>query len=70
MNDHKTNTNNEQSQKRVAYYSALISAWIQTKMEVDKTLIIISSAGIGFLIAIISKLDIDNVTRKPKRAAK
>ena len=62
MNDNTTDTNNEKSQKKVAYYSALVNAWIQTKMEVDKTLIIISSAGIGFLITIISKLDINNVT--------
>ena len=62
MNDNTTDTNNEKSQKKVAYYSALVNAWIQTKMEVDKPLIIISSAGIGFLITIISKLDINNVT--------
>jgi hypothetical protein len=44
----------EQIQKRVAFYSSLVNAWIQTRMEVDKTLIIISSAGIGFLITLLA----------------
>lgn len=61
MCDSETNTNDEKSRKRVAYYSVLVDAWVQSRMEVDKTLIIISSAGIGFLLTIISKLGINNV---------
>jgi len=45
---------NEKSQKRMAFYSNVLNAWIQTKMEVDKTLILISSAGIGFLITLLA----------------
>jgi hypothetical protein len=45
------NNDSESIQKRVAFYTSLVNAWIQTRMEVDKTLIVISSAGIGFLIA-------------------
>jgi hypothetical protein len=41
--------------KRVAFYSSLVNAWIQTRMEVDKTLIVISSAGIGFLITLLTR---------------
>ena len=44
----------ESVQKRVAFYTSLVNAWIQTRMEVDKTLIVISSAGIGFLIALLT----------------
>lgn len=45
----------EEKQKRVAYYTSLINAWIQTKMESDKTLILISSGGIAFLINFLTK---------------
>ncbi|MDA8085863.1 MAG: hypothetical protein M0Z75_04110 [Nitrospiraceae bacterium] len=51
--------NSEQIQKRVAYYSNLVNAWIQSRMELDKTLITISSAGIGFLVALLSYKVID-----------
>lgn len=44
----------ESIQKRVAFYTSLVNAWIQTRMEVDKTLIVISSAGIGFLITLLN----------------
>lgn len=44
----------EAIQKRVAFYASLVNAWIQTRMEVDKTLIVISSAGIGFLITLLN----------------
>lgn len=38
--------------KNVAYYSAMLSAWIQTKMEHDKTLVTISSAAIALLVTL------------------
>lgn len=49
------NGNDEQTSKRVAFYSSLVNAWVQTRMEVDKTLIVISSAGIGFLITLLTR---------------
>ena len=40
--------------RQVAYYSALLSAWIQTRMERDKALITLSSAGVGLLLTLAS----------------
>jgi hypothetical protein len=40
--------------KNVAYYSVLLTAWIQTRMERDKTLVTLSAAGIGLLVTILS----------------
>jgi hypothetical protein len=52
----------EEIQKKVAFYTTLINAWVATKMEVDKTLIVISSAGIGFLIMLIGNQGINSTT--------
>lgn len=40
--------------KNVAYYSILLSSWIQTKMELDKTLLTLASGGIAFLVTILT----------------
>ena len=40
--------------KNVQYYSVLLTAWINTKMEHDKTLITLSAAAIGLLITILT----------------
>lgn len=40
--------------KNVAQYSVLLTAWIQTKMEHDKTLVTASLGGIGFLLSVLS----------------
>lgn len=45
-------------QKDVAYYSALLNAWIQTKMERDKTLASLSVGGIGLLVTILSTVGV------------
>jgi glucan phosphoethanolaminetransferase (alkaline phosphatase superfamily) len=47
-----------EQQKDVAYYTALVNAWIQTKIEHDKTLISLSAGGIGLLIAILSAVGV------------
>ena len=41
-------------QKDVAFYSALVSAWVQTQVERDKTLASLSAGGIGLLVTILS----------------
>jgi hypothetical protein len=41
--------------KRVAYYSALVSARIQNNMERDRALLTLSLAAIGFLITIVGQ---------------
>jgi uncharacterized membrane protein len=40
--------------KNIANYSVLLTAWIQTRMERDKTLVTLSAAGIGLLVTILS----------------
>jgi preprotein translocase subunit SecG len=47
-------------QKEVAFYSALVNAWINTKMERDKTLLILSSGGIGILVTLLSTQGVVN----------
>ena len=46
--------------KNVAYYSTMLSAWIETKMERDKTLVTLSAAGIGLLVTILTALDVES----------
>ena len=46
--------------KNIAHYSVLLSAWINAKMESDKSLMTLSSAGIGLLITILSTVGIKN----------
>ncbi|MBF0283927.1 MAG: hypothetical protein HQL51_05660 [Magnetococcales bacterium] len=42
--------------KDVEYYSAMVTAWFNTKLEHDKSLITLSTGGLGFIIAISSKI--------------
>jgi len=44
--------------KRIAYYSALVQAWIQTRMERDKTLCTLSAAGIGLLVTLLTTIGV------------
>ncbi|MDA8663964.1 hypothetical protein N9L66_03280 [Porticoccaceae bacterium] len=44
--------------KNVAYYSTMLSAWIETKMERDKTLVTLSAAGIGLLVTILTVIGV------------
>jgi hypothetical protein len=46
--------------KNVAYYQVMLSAWIQTRMEHDKTLITLSSAAIALLVTVASTVGTDN----------
>jgi hypothetical protein len=45
---------NLKDNKEVQYYMALVTAWINTKMEHDKTIITLSAAAIGLLITILT----------------
>src|SRR5438445_6961215 len=38
--------------RNVAHYQVLLTAWIQTRMQHDKTLVAFSSAGIGSLLTL------------------
>lgn len=48
-------------QKKVAYYQELVSAWINTKMERDKSILAISTLGIGVSVTLLSTIGINNI---------
>jgi hypothetical protein len=43
-----------ESQKQVAFYEALVNAWITTRMERDRTLLVLSAGGIGLLVTLLT----------------
>jgi hypothetical protein len=47
--------------KNIAHYSVLLGAWIQTKMERDKTLVTLSSAAIGLLITVLTTVGVQSI---------
>jgi hypothetical protein len=53
----ENNDETEKREKSVAYFSALVNAWLQTRAEKDKSLLTISTAAIGVLITfLVSKM--------------
>lgn len=44
--------------KNVANYSVLLGAWINTRMERDKTLITLSAAGVALLVTILTAIGV------------
>lgn len=46
----------EEMQKRVAYYQTLLSTWISNRMESDKQILTLSLALIGYLITFQSNI--------------
>lgn len=51
--------------KNIAHYSVLLGAWIQTKMERDKTLVTLSAAAIGLLVTILSTVGVKSIWEVP-----
>ncbi len=47
-------------QKDVAYFSALVNAWITSKLERDKLILTLSSGGIALLVTLLSTIGIRN----------
>jgi hypothetical protein len=43
----------------LAHYAAMVTAWFNTRLEHDKSLLTLSSAGIGLLIALVQKVEIN-----------
>src|SRR4051812_12163082 len=41
-------------QKQVAFYGAVVTAWVETAMEKDKTLLSLSTGGIGLLVTLLT----------------
>lgn len=52
------NEKSERGAMRVAYYSTMFNSWANTRMEKDKSILIISSAAIGFLMTLATKADL------------
>ena len=51
--------------KNIAHYSVLLGAWIQTKMERDKTLVTLSAAAIGLLVTILTTVGVKSFWEVP-----
>jgi len=47
--------------KNIAHYQTLLSAWIETRMEQDRTIIAISAASLGLLVTIITTVGIKGI---------
>jgi hypothetical protein len=47
--------------KNIAHYQVLLSAWIETRMERDKTIITLSAAAIALLVTIITAVHINGL---------
>lgn len=41
--------NQEEQDKRVAFYQTFLTAWVENRMEMDKQILTLSSLAIGFL---------------------
>ena len=52
----QTRALNELSQKNVAYYQVMFNAFIETRNEIDKQMLTISVAALGFLLGLSEKL--------------
>lgn len=40
--------------KNIAHYSVLLQAWVDTRMESDKTIVTLAAAGVGLLVSILA----------------
>lgn len=49
-----------QELKAVEGYAAMVNAWLNTKMERDKSLLTLSAAGIGILVTVVLEMGIRN----------
>lgn len=47
--------------KEVEYYAAAVSAWLTTRFELDKSLLTLSTAGIGLIITLISTVGVRSI---------
>ncbi|MBP0021870.1 MAG: hypothetical protein J7647_30475 [Cyanobacteria bacterium SBLK] len=49
--------------KEKVFYSAMISAWLNTKMERDKQLLGLSATAIGLLVTLLRTTNVNNVSQ-------
>lgn len=48
-------------EKEVAYYAAKANAWFNTKLECDKSLLVLSAGAIGLLVTILTTVGVESV---------
>lgn len=53
--------NNINEEKEVQYYSAGVNAWFNTKLEHDKSILMLSSGGIGLLVTLLTAVGVTSV---------
>ena len=58
MNEEDKITND----KAVQFYSAKVNAWFSTKLEYDKSLLLLSSGAIGLLITLLTTVGVESLT--------
>jgi hypothetical protein len=44
--------------KQVEYYSAIVQAWLGTRMERDRTIVTLSAGGIGLLVTLLTAVGV------------
>ena len=49
-------------QKNIAYYSALINAWVTTRFEFDRSLLTLSAGGIGLVVTLLTTFGVTSMT--------
>lgn len=49
-------------EKEVAYYSAKVNAWFNTKLEYDKSLLVLSAGAIGLLVTLLTTVGVNSFT--------
>lgn len=55
-------TQRELSSRRLAYYEANLNAWIQSALELDRSLLTLSVAGLGLLVTLLTTHNGPNAT--------
>jgi len=50
-----------ESQKDVEFYAAAVTAWLNTSLEHDKSVLALSAGGIGLLITLLTTVGLSNV---------
>ena len=58
----KEKEDNLKNQKEVEFYAAGVTAWYNTRLEHDKSLLALSSGGIGLLITLLTTIGVSSAT--------
>lgn len=54
-------TDVEYDQKAVEYYAAKVNAWFNTKLERDKSLLVLSAGAIGLLVTLLTTVGVNSI---------